>query len=78
MTKQRKPPKGAKKKTNLRENTGKVFMNLGQLIFGTLFLSGVLRGEISHYIMMGVGIIGAGLFILCGLFMAEKETGKEA
>jgi hypothetical protein len=77
MTKQIKPPKGTSGKTNLRENAGKVFINLGQLIFGALFLGSVLRGEIPHYIMMVVGIMGAGIFILCGLFMSEKETGKE-
>jgi len=36
MTKQVKPPKKAKKKTDIKENGGKVLINLGQLIFGTV------------------------------------------
>jgi len=36
MTKQIKLPKTAKKVTNMKENVGKVLINLGQVIFGTL------------------------------------------
>jgi len=36
MAKQVKPPKKAKRKTDIKENGGKVLINLGQVIFGTL------------------------------------------
>jgi hypothetical protein len=71
--KNEKPPKGRKKRTDLKENAGKLFLNLGQLIFGTLFLGGVLRGEIPHYIMILVGIISAMILFLFGLLFTTKE-----
>jgi hypothetical protein len=63
MAENEKPRKKRGKKTDIFENIGKVFLNLGQLVFGTLFLGGVLRGEIPHYIMMVLGITGAGILI---------------
>jgi len=73
MAKPIKKPKEAGKKTDIIENAGKVLINLGQLMFGTLFLGSVLRGGISHYIIMIAGIIGAVLLIVIGLFLSAKE-----
>jgi hypothetical protein len=64
---------GNGKKTDIIENGGKVLVNLGQLMFGTLFLGGVLRGEMPKYIMMLAGVAGAILFIMIGLFISAKE-----
>jgi putative Mn2+ efflux pump MntP len=72
MGKEKKPKKTGKK-TDIIENTGKVFINLGQLMFGTLFLGSVLRGGMPQYIMMTAGIVGAGILILIGLFASAKE-----
>jgi len=38
MVKSVKKPKKVGKKTDIKENGGKVLVNLGQLMFGTLFL----------------------------------------
>jgi len=73
ITKPIKRPKKAGKNTDIIENTGKVMINLGQLMFGTLFLGSVLRGGISQFIMMIAGIIGAGILIVIGLFISAKE-----
>jgi len=73
MAKQERLPKKAKKKTNIIENSGKVLINLGQLIFGTLFLGSVLRGEVPQFIMMIAGIVGAAIFIVVGLLASAKE-----
>jgi len=73
MVKQEKPPKKAKKVTDIRENGGKVLINLGQVIFGTLFLGSVLRGGVPQYIMMIAGVTGTGLFIAFGLLLSAKE-----
>jgi len=73
MKKQEKPPKRARKKTDIIENGGKVLINLGQLLFGTLFLGSVLRGGVSQYILMTVGIVGALLLITIGLVASAKE-----
>ncbi|GHV81208.1 hypothetical protein AGMMS49944_29990 [Spirochaetia bacterium] len=67
--KERKP----KRKTDLVENSGKVLVNLGQVVFGTLFLGGVLRGEVPQYIMVLSGIVGATVFIVLGLLLSAKE-----
>jgi len=72
-----RPPKKAKKKTDIKENTGKVLVNLGQLIFGTLFLGSVLHGEVSRFIMMIAGIIGATVFVFGGLIISAKERKEK-
>jgi len=73
MTKRKRKIEKTKKKTNIIENSGKVLINLGQLIFGTLFLGSVLRGEVPQFIMMISGIVGAILFIVVGLLASAKE-----
>nr|AGS52925.1 hypothetical protein [uncultured bacterium contig00019] len=73
MAKKEKPPRGIAKKTDLRENIGKVFINLGQVVFGTLFLGGVLRGEIPHFIMIVAGGISAMLLLVFGIMFSVKE-----
>jgi len=57
----------------MRENGGKVLINLGQIVFGTLFLGGVLRGELPPYLMMTVGIAFTGVLIFIGLLLSAKE-----
>ena len=73
MEKQVKKPKKVSKKTDIIENTGKVFINLGQLLFGTLFLGSVLKGELPQHLMMIAGVLGAGILIVIGLFASAKE-----
>jgi hypothetical protein len=67
-----KPPKKAKK-TDIKANAGKVFVNLGQVIFGTFFLGGMLRGDISQIQMILSGIIAAAILIIVGLLLSAKE-----
>jgi hypothetical protein len=73
MVKQVKQAKVKKKETDMKENIGKVFVNLGQVIFGTICLGGVLRGGIPHYIMIIAGFAGAMIFITFGLLLSAKE-----
>ena len=73
MEKPVKKPKKAGKKTDIKENGGKVLVNLGQLMFGTLFFGSVLRGELPQHLIMTAGIIGAGILIVIGLFASAKE-----
>jgi putative Mn2+ efflux pump MntP len=72
MEKEKKPKKVGKK-TDIKENAGKVLVNLGQLMFGTLFLGGVLRGEMPQYIIMTAGFAGAVILIFIGLIVSSKE-----
>jgi hypothetical protein len=48
MAKKEKQVKKPRKVTDIKENVGEVFVNLGQVIFATICLGGVLRGEIPH------------------------------
>jgi hypothetical protein len=73
MDVEKKEPKKKGKKTDIKENGGKVLVNLGQLMFGTLFLGSVLRGELPQYLIMLAGVAGAILFIMIGLFISAKE-----
>jgi len=73
MAKQEKKVEKPKKETNTKENIGKVFINLGQLIFGTLFLGSVLRGELPQYLMMAAGFVSALIFIVFGILLSAKE-----
>jgi hypothetical protein len=68
-----KKPKRAGKKTDIIENIGKVLINLGQLMFGTLFLGSVLRGEMPQNIIMTAGIVGAIILMVIGLIASAKE-----
>ena len=63
----------ANNKTDIIENTGKVLINLGQLMFGTLFLGSVLRGEAPQYLIMITGITGAAVLIVVGLIASAKK-----
>jgi len=40
MSNTQKPPRKAKKETDMKENIGKVLVNFGQILFATLFLGG--------------------------------------
>ena len=65
--------KKPKRQTDFRENTGKVLIDLGKLVFGGIFLGGVLRGEIPHVILVAGGFIVAVLFCSFGLRAISKE-----
>jgi hypothetical protein len=72
MGKEKKARK-AGKKTDIIENIGKVLINLGQLMFGTLFLGSVLRGEMPQYMITIAGFAGAIILITIGLIASAKE-----
>jgi hypothetical protein len=61
------------KKTNFRENTGKVLIDLGKLVFASMFLGGVLRGEVPPVIMVTGGFIVTIMFCGVGLWAITKE-----
>jgi len=73
MAKQVRPPKKAKKETDMKENVGKVLVNFGQILFATLFLGGILRGELPPYLMILSGAASAILFVFIGLLLTAKE-----
>ena len=67
-----------KKQTSIKEDTGKLLLDLGKLVFGGIFLGGILRGEIPHAILVIGGFAVATAFCLIGLFLGtrEKKNGE--
>ena len=57
------------------ENIGKVLIGLGKLIFGAMFLGGVLRGELPQVILITVGFFAAILFFAVGIRWVAKGSG---
>jgi hypothetical protein len=62
-----------KQPTTMKENTGKVLIDLGKLMFGSFILGGVLRGEVPQFVILISGFIGAITFIALGLILANKK-----
>ncbi|MCL2412419.1 MAG: hypothetical protein FWC97_12345 [Treponema sp.] len=65
--------KNQKTSTTIREDAGKLLLDLGKLVFGSIFLGGVLRGEIPQTILVIAGFSGAAIFCICGLFLSAKK-----
>jgi hypothetical protein len=68
MSKRAKKPR-----TDLRENAGKLFLDIGKLTFASFILGGILRGELPQYILI---IAGSAVFVLCtilGLLLSSKK-----
>jgi len=65
--------KKQRKQTTIKEDSGKLLQDIGKLIFGSMFLGGVLRGELPQNILLIVGFIGALTFCVAGLILAAKK-----
>jgi hypothetical protein len=52
-------------------------VNLGQILFATIFLGGILKGELPQIIMIVAGGASALLFIFVGLLISAKERKTE-
>jgi hypothetical protein len=65
--------KKLRKQTTFREDAGKVLIDLGKLVFGSIFLGGVLRGEIPQTMLLIGGFSVATVFCLVGLWAIGKE-----
>ncbi|MCL2721259.1 MAG: hypothetical protein FWD47_07970 [Treponema sp.] len=63
----------SKKQTTFKEDSGKLLLDLGKLVFGSIFLGGVLRGEIPQGLLVIGGFAVATLFCIIGLFWVTKE-----
>ena len=61
-----------RKHTDFRENTGKILIDLGKLVFGSMFLGGVLRGEVPPVIMVTGGFFVTIVFCSIGLWWTSK------
>jgi len=64
------------KQTTIKEDFGKLLLDLGKLIFGSIFLGGILRTEVSQSLLLFLGFIGAGLACVVGLFLTIKNKSN--
>jgi hypothetical protein len=60
-TTQTKSPKG---KAGLREDIGRLSLDIAKLLFGSFILGGILRGEVPQYLLILAGLAG---FIVCAV-----------
>ena len=62
-----------RKQTTIKEDSGKLLQDIGKLIFGSMFLGGVLRGELPQDILIIAGFTGAVIFCVAGLILAARK-----
>jgi len=62
-----------KKQTTTKEDGGKLLLDLGKLVFGSIFLGGVLRGELPQGVLVIGGFTTAIIFCTIGLICISKE-----
>jgi len=65
--------KKPKRQTTIKEDTGKLLLDIGKLVFGSIFLGGVLRGEIPQGMLVIGGFTAATVFCIIGLLWISKE-----
>jgi len=61
------------KQTTLKEDAGKLLLDVGKLIFGSIFLGSILRGEIPRIILAAGGFVIAVSLCIIGLLIGTKE-----
>ena len=64
-----------KQRDTLKENVGKLLVDIGKLIFGALFLGSILQGELPRVIIMTSGFVAAILTCAVGLHWMSKNKG---
>jgi hypothetical protein len=62
--------------TNIKENAGKLLLDVSKLTFGSFILGGILRGELPQYILIVAGIIVATGCAAVGLVWTSQEITK--
>ena len=72
-----KKRKKLKKRTTLKEDLGRILLDLGKLIFGGIFIGGILRGELPHDMLIIGGFSVAIVLIVAGFLLGIKEKTNE-
>jgi len=60
--------------TELRENLGKLLLDLSKLTFASFILGGILKGELPQYIII---VAGAVIFVLLAVFGLRFTSQKK-
>ena len=61
------------KETSLKENLGKLMLDLGKLVVGGIIIGGILRSAIPQVILIASGSVAAALIFILGLLWTVKE-----
>jgi len=72
---------GKEKKTiqpnpELRENFGKLLMDLSKLTFASFILGGILKGELPQYMIIVAGSIIFVILAVAGLIFASQKKNR--
>ena len=65
--------KKTKKQTNFKENMGKLLLDLGKLVFGGMFIAGILQGKLPQAIIISSGLALAFVGFIFGIIWTTKE-----
>ena len=65
--------KKPKKRTTFKEDCGKYLLDLSKLVFGSIFLGSILRGEVSRVILGASGLAIALVLFIIGIHLVKKE-----
>jgi len=68
-----KKQKKTRKNTNVKEITGKLFLDIGKLVFGGICIAGLGRGETPHAVHFSIGFFVAIAVFAIGIKLATKE-----
>jgi len=62
-----------RKQTTFREDVSKLLLDWGKLVFGAIFLGGVLRSGIPYDTLISRGLVVAVALCIIGLILGLKE-----
>ena len=72
-----KKEKKLRKETTMKENVGKVVLDIGKLVVGGVIIGGILRGAISQVILIVSGFFAALILFILGLIWTIKEKKED-
>ena len=64
-------------RTTIKEDAGKLLLDIGKLVTGSIVLGILLRGEIPDDILLIAGVAVAAVLYLVGLFLGKREIKME-
>jgi uncharacterized membrane protein YraQ (UPF0718 family) len=73
MGKEKKPGKD----TTMKENTGKLLLDLGKLVVGGIIIGGILRSAIPQVILIASGVCSGGSIIYIRAFMDDERKVRK-
>jgi hypothetical protein len=65
--------KKPRKRTTLKEETGRFLFDMTKLIFGSIVFGSILRSEVPHDMLLKYGIGAASVTFILGLIFVIKE-----